>query len=218
MIEFQKLYHKADVQEYCQFILVDQQNKLREKYAALNKSVSHPNILFVGDSITEFFPVHELLTSTVRLYNRGIHGITSQQLLKHLDSQVIDLNPNRVFLLIGANDLKTRRPEEVYQTIQTIILEIHNQLPETDIVLMSVFPINESPEFIRTPSLRTNHSISQLNAYLSELTNDKVYWLDVHDLLCDESGQLKRDLTLDGLHLTVAGYQVVADIINLFLM
>lgn len=154
----------------------------------------------------------------MRLYNRGIHGITSQQLLKHLDSQVIDLNPNRVFLLIGANDLKTRRPEEVYQTIQTIILEIHNQLPETDIVLMSVFPINESPEFIRTPSLRTNHSISQLNAYLSELTNDKVYWLDVHDLLCDESGQLKRDLTLDGLHLTVAGYQVVADIINLFLM
>ena len=94
MIEFQKLYHKADVQEYRQFILVDQQNKLREKYAALNKSVSHPNILFVGDSITEFFPVHELLTSTVRLYNRGIHGITSQQLLKHLDS----LN---IMLLLG---------------------------------------------------------------------------------------------------------------------
>ena len=49
MIEFQKLYHKADVQEYRQFILLYQQNKLREKYEALNKSVSHPNIIFFCD-------------------------------------------------------------------------------------------------------------------------------------------------------------------------
>ena len=214
MTALQELYHKADVQEYRQFILANQQNQLWEKYTALNKNVSHPNIVFVGDSITEFFPIHELLTSTVALYNRGIHGITSQQLLEHLDSQVLDLAPSKVFLLIGVNDLKTRGPKDVCQTIQTIVLAIRQRLPETEIVLLSVLPINESSKFVHTPSLRTNFNILQLNSYLSELTNDKLHWLDVHDLLCDESGQLKCDLTLDGIHLTIEGYRIIASVIN----
>ena len=108
MTDFQELYHKADVQEYRQYILADQQHQLWEKYASLNKTVSHPNIVFAGDSITEYFPIHELLTSTMPLYNRGVHGIDSLQFLEHLSSQILDLAPSKVFLLIGVNDLKKR--------------------------------------------------------------------------------------------------------------
>ncbi|MGE9834403.1 GDSL-type esterase/lipase family protein [Streptococcus orisratti] len=218
MTDFQELYHKADVQEYRQYILTDQQNQLWEKYAALNKIVSHPNIVFAGDSITEFFPIHELLTSDTPLYNRGIHGIDSLQLLEHLSSQILELAPSKVFLLVGVNDLKKRAPEEVCQTIQSIITKIHQQLPETLIFLLSIFPMNESPEFVRTPSLLNNQSISLLNDNLSRLAGEKVSWLDVHDLLCDETGQLKRDWTVDGLHLTVAGYRVIADAIQPYLV
>ena len=218
MTDFQELYHKADVQEYRQYILADQQHQLWEKYASLNKTVSHPNIVFAGDSITEYFPIHELLTSTMPLYNRGVHGIDSLQFLEHLSSQILDLAPSKVFLLIGVNDLKKRTPEEVYQTIQSIITKIHQQLPETQIFLLSVFPMNESPEFVRTPSLRNNQSISLLNDNLSRLAGDKVCWFDVHYLLCDETGQLKRDWTVDGLHLTVSGYWAIADAIQPFLV
>lgn len=218
MTDFQELYHKADVKEYRQYILADQQNQLWENYAALNQSVSHPNTVFAGDSITEYFPIHELLQSRLPLYNRGVHGINSLQLLEHLDTQILDLAPSNVFLLIGVNDLKTRTPKEVCQTIETMISKIHAQLPETQIFLLSIFPMNESPEFVRTPSLRDNQSISQLNALLSQLAGERVQWLDVHDLLCDASGQLKREWTVDGLHLTIDGYRVIVDAIKSYLV
>lgn len=217
MTDFQVLYQKSDVKEFRAYVLKDQQKQLWEKYAALNKLASQPNIVFAGDSITEFFPVHEMLQSELKLYNRGIHGINSLQLLDHIDSQILDLKPSKVFLLIGVNDLKNRQPEEVCETVHEIIDKIQQKLPETQIFLLSVFPMNESPEFVRTPSLRSNKSISILNKFLSHLASDKVKWLDVHDLLCDESGQLCRDLTVDGLHLTIDGYTIISKIIQQYL-
>lgn len=120
-------------------------------------------------------------------------------------------------MLIGVNDLKNRQPEEVCETVREIIDKIQQKLPETQIFLLSVFPMNESPEFVRTPSLRSNKSISILNKFLSHLASDKVKWVDVHDLLCDESGQLCRDLTVDGLHLTIDGYTIISKIIQQYL-
>ena len=77
MTGFQELYHKADVTEFRNKVLADQQVQLWEKYDALNKLVKQPNIVFAGDSITEYFPIHEMLISNFPLYNRGVHGINS---------------------------------------------------------------------------------------------------------------------------------------------
>lgn len=38
-----------------------------------------------------------------------------------------------------------------------------------------------------------------------------VTFLNIYDNLLDEAGQLKESFTTDGLHLTVAGYQVLAE-------
>ena len=137
MTDFQELYHKADVTEFRKQILADQQAQLWEKYDALNQLVKQPNVVFAGDSITEYFPIHEMLTSDLSLYNRGVHGINSLQLLEHLNTQILDLLPSKVVLLIGVNDLKTRQPEEVREMIETIIATIQQKLPETQIILLS---------------------------------------------------------------------------------
>lgn len=217
MTDFQELYHKADVTEFRKQILADQQAQLWEKYDALNQLVKQTNIVFAGDSITEYFPIHEMLTSDLPLYNRGVHGINSLQLLEHLNTQVLDLLPSKVVLLIGVNDLKTRQPEEVRETIETIIATIQQKLPETQIILLSVFPMNESPRFVRTPSHRNNDSINRLNALLSDLSGDGVTYLNLHDALCDESGELPLNRTVDGLHLNVDGYRVVSEILSAYL-
>lgn len=173
MTGFQELYHKADVTDFRNKVLADQQVQLWEKYDALNKLVKQPNIVFAGDSITEYFPIHEMLISNFPLYNRGVHGINSLQLLEHLHTQVLDLRPSKVVLLIGVNDLKIRHPEEVCETIETIMATIQQKLPETEIILLSVFPMNESPRFVRTPNHRNNDSINQLNNLLSNLSKKK---------------------------------------------
>ncbi len=217
MTDFQELYHKADVTEFRKQILADQQAQLWEKYDALNQLVKQPNVVFAGDSITEYFPIYEMLTSDLPLYNRGVHGINSLQLLEHLNTQVLDLKPSKVVLLIGVNDLKTRQPEEVRETIDTIIATIQQKLPETQIILLSVFPMNESPRFVRTPSHRNNDSINQLNDFLSDLSGDGVIYLNLHGALCDESGELPLNRTVDGLHLNVDGYRVVSEILSAYL-
>ncbi len=217
MTDFQELYHKADVTEFRNKVLADQQVQLWEKYDALNQLVKQPNIVFAGDSITEYFPIHEMLKSDFPLYNRGVHGINSLQLLEHLNTQVLDLKPSKVVLLIGVNDLKTRQPEEVRETIGTIVTSIHQKLPETQIILLSVFPMNESPRFVRTPSHRNNDSINRLNTLLSDLSGDGVTYLNLHGALCDESGELPLNRTVDGLHLNVDGYRVVSEILSAYL-
>lgn len=217
MTGFQELYHKADVIEFRNKVLADQQVQLWEKYDALNKLVKQPNIVFAGDSITEYFPIHEMLISNFSLYNRGVHGINSLQLLEHLHTQVLDLRPSKVVLLIGVNDLKIRHPEEVCETIETIMATIQQKLPETEIILLSVFPMNESPRFVRTPNHRNNDSINQLNNLLSNLSKKSVTYLNIHDSLCDESGHLPLTCTIDGLHLNITGYRVVSEILSVYL-
>lgn len=167
MTDLQELYHKAGVQRYRQYTLTGRQRQLWEKYAAFNKAASYPNIVSAGDSITECFLIHELLISTVPLYSRGVHGIDSLRFLERFNSQILDLAPSKIFLLIGANDSEKRISEEACQTIQSVITKIHQQLPETQIFLLSVSPMDESPKFVHTPGLRNNQSVSLLNDNLN---------------------------------------------------
>jgi lysophospholipase L1-like esterase len=49
---------------------------------------------------------------------------------------------------------------------------------------------------------------------LSKLADGrKILYLDVKDGLTDEKGRLFDDMTLDGVHLTLKGYQAWADVL-----
>lgn len=208
-MDLDKLLQEPLVLDYQSQILRTSQEALWEKYKELNTNAIPNSILFVGDSITEFFPVHELIHADCPIYNRGVRGLTSLQLLNHLHQQIIDLKPRAIFLLIGINDLKSRKPEEIFETLTTIVKQIKSELPHSQIYLLSVVPMNESSQFSRILTLRNNQSILKLNALLKNI--DKVEWVDLHEQFCDESGQLALDYTVDGIHLSVKAYRVLAE-------
>ena len=55
--------------------LLKEQAKLQQNYRELNQlSVKDPDIIFIGDSIVEYYPLQELLQTDKRLVNRGIRG------------------------------------------------------------------------------------------------------------------------------------------------
>lgn len=68
-------------------------------------------ILFAGSSLMEQFPVCELAMDagiTRPVYNRGIGGTTTDDFLREIDTVLLDLEPLKVFLNIGTNDMTDR--------------------------------------------------------------------------------------------------------------
>lgn len=79
-----------------------------ECYREENKSVKYGQVVFTGSSLMEMFPINKLLTEKgdeTIVYNRGIGGFISSELLEVIDVCVIDLKPSKVFINIGTNDL-----------------------------------------------------------------------------------------------------------------
>ena len=194
--------------------LLNEQEQIRKKYQDLNCiSVKDPDVLFLGDSIVEYFPLYELLKTPKTVINRGIRGYRSDLLLEYLDSLLFGQAVDKIFLLIGTNDIGKEIPQqETVKNVESIIQTIARNYPLAEICLLSVLPVNESPTYKKRVHLRSNRKIQSLNHVYQELTSAymNVTFVNVYDSLLDEAGQLAEAFTTDGLHLTVAGYQVLA--------
>ena len=92
-----------------------------------------------------------------------------------------------------------------------IIQSIARDYPLTEIKLPSILPVNEVEEYKQTVYIRTNEKIQKWNQAYQELASAymQVEFVPVFDSLTDQEGQLKKEFTTDGLHLSVAGYQVL---------
>jgi lysophospholipase L1-like esterase len=193
-----------------QWMADDQKRKL-ERFRELNCSVRSGATVFVGDSIIEAYPLSELFPSGFDLYNRGISGITSGQLLEHLDEHIIALKPVRVFLLIGTNDVERGVPSAtVGENVREICQRTLLSFPLAKVFVMLVFPINATGQFLGTIGKRTNDQIGKVNRELLRRLSgmDGVVTLDLTDTL-STGGDLRKAFTFDGLHLTIAGFRAV---------
>lgn len=195
--------------------LLNEQEQVRQKYQDLNRiSGKDPDVLFLGDSIVEYFPLYELLKTSKTLINRGIRGYRSDLLLEHLESLLFGQAVDKVFLLIGTNDIGKEIPQqEIVKNMESIIQTVARNYPLAEVCLLSVLPVNETAIYKKRVHRRSNQKIQDLNHAYQELASAymNVIFVNVYDNLLDETGQLKEAFTTDGLHLTVAGYQALAE-------
>ena len=183
----------------------------RTGFSELNKGVKPGGIVFTGDSITDWFPIHELLPKDLPLHNRGISGHTSEGLLDMIDEQILQLKPSKVFLLIGINDIGIGFSiEDVAENIQEICGVVTSRLESCKVYVESVYPMNPliNPNIA---ALCTSEVIRQLNTLIKTRIEPMpgVTYIDLYPELTDGQGNLIAVYTYDGLHLTVAGYQKI---------
>ncbi|MCL1919364.1 MAG: GDSL-type esterase/lipase family protein [Peptococcaceae bacterium] len=175
-------------------------------------------IVFLGDSLTEFFAIDEFFRD-VTTYNRGIYGDTTYGVINRLDESVFNVNPSKVFLLIGANDVnKTKDSHEtIAQNIQDIISTIKTNAPETIIYVQSLYPVNrDSPKSnpLEIGKL-SNKRIVEINSLLASVCEtEQVIYLDLFSHLVDDLGNLREEYTIEGLHLNAQGYKAVAELLR----
>lgn len=195
--------------------LLKEQEKIQTKYRELNRiSVIEPSIIFIGDSIIEYYPLQELLGTSKTIVNRGIRGYQTGLLLKNLDAHLYGDAVDQIVLLIGTNDIGKDVPMmEALNNLESVIQSISRDYPLSQIKLVSILPVNESENFKQTVYIRKNDTIKAWNQAYQELASAymQVEYVSVFDKLLDQEGQLKSDYTTDGLHLSVSGYQALSE-------
>ncbi|KJQ75145.1 GDSL-like Lipase/Acylhydrolase [Streptococcus infantis] len=199
--------------------LLKEQEKIQTKYRELNRiSVIEPSIIFIGDSIIEYYPLQELLGTSKTIVNRGIRGYQTGLLLKNLDAHLYGDAVDQIVLLIGTNDIGKDVPMmEALNNLESVIQTISRDYPLSQIKLVSILPVNESENFKQTVYIRKNDTIKAWNQAYQELASAymQVEYVSVFDKLLDQEGQLKSDYTTDGLHLSVSGYQALSDALKI---
>ncbi|MBN1637435.1 MAG: hypothetical protein JW866_00595 [Ignavibacteriales bacterium] len=169
-------------------------------------------ILFLGDSITEGFNTKRLL-SKYDITNKGVSGYNTNDIINFLDANFISQNLfDFIFLSIGTNDIaQGKTDEEIIINIQKIIYNLQEKQSKSEIILTSIFPTLKNEP-------RPNKRIDRLNEKIYELAqqNDLMY-LNLHPHFLTDSGELKEEYSLDGLHLRKLAYRQWAALFDEFM-
>ena len=201
--------------------LLKEQAKIQTKYRELNQvSVIEPDIIFIGDSIVEYYPFQELLGTAKTIVNRGIRGYQTGLLLDNLDTHLYGDAVDQIVLLIGTNDIGKDIPmNDALDNLEGVIQSLNRDYPLSQIKLVSILPVNEGEKYKQTVYIRTNEKIRKWNQAYEALASAymQVDFLPIYDSLTDSEGQLQSAYTTDGLHLSVAGYQALSEALKEYL-
>lgn len=173
----------------------------------------HRYTVLLGNSLTEGFPVQKYFAGK-RVLNRGIvadhTGIEGHGILQRLKVSVYDCHAEKVFLMIGINDLadKIFSPRQIAYGVKLIIEKIQKFNPEIKIYLYSTLPASGKYAYLNSLVLTYNQLLEQLAAELN------ISYINLHPHFTNESGELRTEFSRDGLHLTDAGYQAWFEIIQ----
>lgn len=172
--------------------------------------------VLAGDSLSLWFPA-ELLPTGVTWLNQGISGETSYGLLRRL--KLFDAtDPKTILVMIGINDLiKGVWEETLLANHREIVRHLKKTHPRARIIVQSILPhggqmfqqkLHRQPWETRLAEISNQH-IRTLNQRLATIAHEeKVMYLDLHPHFTNQIGDLRSELTTDGLHLSPQGYLV----------
>lgn len=156
--------------------------------------------ILVGDSLSMWFPKEKLPSGKLWL-NQGISGDTSTGIVNRLEA-FSQTRPEAIYIMAGINDLRKGADDKVIlRNYRRIIRNLRQSHPKTQIFVQSILPTS-----LTTIS---NSRIRQINTRLEQIAKEeKVNYLNIHSWFANADGNLRSDLTTDGLHLSAEGYEV----------
>jgi lysophospholipase L1-like esterase len=182
--------------------MADKNNAEKTKQFA-SFTITSKDIVFIGTSRTEGFPVGEFFDNSK---NRGIGGNMLKHLIGRID-QVIAGKPRKLFIEIGINDLNEGvSMSNIKTTYCNLLDKISKGAPDTHVYIQSVLP--RSREFAEI-----NNKVVELNKFLSSIKQGNLTYVDMYGTFTVD-GYMNESLSTDGLHLNLAGYLLWRDAIK----
>ncbi|MGV1011928.1 MAG: GDSL-type esterase/lipase family protein [Flavobacterium sp.] len=181
------------------------------KYAKDNSLVTTTkSVVFMGDSITEFWQVNDEGFFTANSYlDRGISGQTTPQMLLRFRQDVIALKPSVVVILAGINDIaENTGPISIEAIMGNIIsmVELANA-NKIKVVLCTVLPANY---FDWNPKLNPADKVIALNQLITGYAKmNKITCVDYFTAMVDDEKGLPKKYSTDGVHPNLEGYKIM---------
>jgi len=168
------------------------------------------DVVFIGDSITEFWQVADPALFSGRIVNRGISGQTSPQILLRFMADVVALKPRAVHILCGGNDMAGNTGPSTVQDYRNNILAMLT-LAEANgikVILGALTPFNIVSWNPAVSDLRER--TAELNAWQTALVAERgLVRADYFAALANGDQHLRPEFHRDGVHPTRAGYDVM---------
>ena len=191
------------------------------RYRKLNQKVTPGQIVCAGSSLMEMFPVEKFIEEDhldITIYNRGIGGFITDELLENIDICILDLKPSRLFINIGTNDLSDPAIsiDRMIANYDRILSIVEEKLPGIEIYMMAYYPINyeaAAEDMKACLRVRTNEKIAMANKAVQKLAEKHhEKYIDINDPLKDADGNLKAEYTIEGMHIKEEGYRAIFDL------
>ena len=190
-------------------------------FSCENTNFAKEQIVFIGDSITDLCPLDEYYADLdVACYNRGIGGDRTQGVIDRLKVSVFDLNPSKIVLMIGTNDINAgMESKKIVENYRKILDTIKENQPTVELYFMSIIPEGKDLEsYSNLDVSKNNETIKKLNAEIEGLCSEYGYtYVDINSYLVDENGYLRTDCSDDGLHLNAGGFEIWANMLKPYL-
>lgn len=153
-------------------------------------------VVFMGDSQAEPLSLYGFLDPSSVVAEKGRNVISAEDDV----SSVVKLNPQKIVLLYGVNDmLLFKTTEDFIAKYESLILSIQTQLPQTDIYANSVYPV-EDFVLAKKPLFKRS---SQFNAALIELCDKlAVTYIDSTGFITEA----EENYAPDGIHFLSSFY------------
>lgn len=186
--------------EKMQFDFVEYKSDV-ENYLKENNNEIEASIVFLGDSHTRGLNVKLFLNNSKKILNRGIKGDTTKGILNRLEINVTNIKIDKLFLMIGGNDLKFRDNNEIMSNINLILQKIESP----NIYVQSLLPFNEKRKWFNKRIIDLNQKIELF------CSKNNLIFINLYPYFINKKNDLpgiNPDFTRDGMHLNDKGYNI----------
>lgn len=186
-----------------------------------------PQLVLLGDSISQGWTGSENRIATeggprlfdrsyakYRAVNGGISGNRTEHVLAMLEGGLLDeVKPKLIVLMIGVNNLVAgdQTGTETALGAEAIVNDLRKRQPQASVLVLGGFPAME-PGSIPRVSLDGYHE--QLVSWVAAKQDSRVRYLDPQPAFLNPDGSLNGGVGADKIHLTPAGYDAWAALIE----
>ena len=167
--------------------------------------------VFIGDSRTvgmyEYGGLEETSTfyastglTIYKMFDSAIVSVPGQKKKITVEEALSEKQFAKIYLMIGINEMGTGTVESFMKAYGEAVQHLRELQPDAVIYLQAIMKVtterSEQGDYI------TNEGIEARNEEIAKLADDeKIFYLDVNPLICDETGGMVASYTYDGVHL-----------------
>ena len=167
--------------------------------------------VFIGDSRTVGMQLYGGLEDTATFYaatGLSVHKMFEKKIVEVPDSkdkitveEALQINNfEKIYLMIGINEMGTGTVESFMEKYKAAVEHLRELQPDAIIYLQAIMQV--TTERSNQGDYITNEGIELRNAEIAKLAdNVHIYYLDVNESVCDETGAMDASYTHDGVHL-----------------